>query len=170
MVPHTHDFKLPVAQGGPDYHLAANDGKVRAFMFGSVTNPPSRFQMDQWGRLLQKYDSTEVQLFVIYGRELHPGDKGAFKRFPMPQNMDEKMTYARSFAELGNLPVLVDGMDDQVLEKYGRVPNGAYVVDKDGRLVFRGTWADARKIEHIIDTLLKWYRAGKPKNFSAAAK
>jgi hypothetical protein len=48
---------------------------------------------------------------------------------------------------------------------YGKAPNGAYLVDKDGNLVFRGTWADARKMEHMIDTLLKWYKAGRPKEF-----
>ena len=61
------------------------------------------------------------------------------------------------------LPVLVDGLNDAVLNEYGRVPNGVYVFDVDDNLVFRGTWADSRKIEHIIDTLLKWYADGKPK-------
>jgi hypothetical protein len=98
---------------------------------------------------------------------IEDGDRSTFKRYPMPRNMEEKQAHAASFAALGDLPVLVDGMDDAVLTAYGKVPNGAYVVDKDGRLVFRGTWADARKIEHIVDTLLKWYRAGRPKDFVA---
>jgi len=47
------------------------------------------------------------------------------------------------------------------------VPNGCYVIDADGNLIFRGTWADSKKVEHIIDALLKWYRLGRPADFDA---
>ncbi|HRD51154.1 MAG TPA: hypothetical protein PKY96_00755, partial [Flavobacteriales bacterium] len=70
-------------------------------------------------------------------------------------------------AQLGTMPVLIDGLNEQVYTQYGRVPNGAYLVDADGNLVFRATWADARKMEHMIDTLLKWYKAGRPKGYEA---
>jgi hypothetical protein len=123
--------------------------------------------MERWSRLVQKYAKEEVQLFVIYGRELHPGDKKTFKLYPDPQSEYEKAAYAKDFAQLGKLPVLIDGLNDAVYTAYGKAPNGAFLVDKDGNLVFRGTWADARKMEHMIDTLLKWYKAGKPKNFEA---
>ncbi|MCB0771512.1 MAG: hypothetical protein KDC00_14020, partial [Flavobacteriales bacterium] len=152
MDPHTHDFTLPVAQNGGTYSLGANNGKIRAFMFGSITNPPARVQMERWDRLVQKYAGKDVQLFVIYGRELHPGDKKEFKSYPAPKSEYEKMAYAQEFAQLGSMPVLVDGLNDAVYDLYGKAPNGAYLVDKDGNLVFRGTWADARKIEHMIDT------------------
>jgi hypothetical protein len=167
MEPRTHDFTLPIAQEPGTYHLRGNDGKIRAFMFGSISNPPSRMQMERWSRLVQKYAKEEVQLFVIYGRELHPGDKKTFKLYPDPQSEYEKAAYAKDFAQLGKLPVLIDGLNDAVYTAYGKAPNGAFLVDKDGNLVFRGTWADARKMEHMIDTLLKWYKAGKPKNFEA---
>ncbi|MEX1131828.1 MAG: deiodinase-like protein [Flavobacteriales bacterium] len=164
MEPRTHDFSLPMVSGG-NYTLSEHDGKVRAFMFGSITNPPSRVQMERWTRLANKYTKEDVQLFVIYGRELHPQDKKKFKAYPLPRTDAEKQAYAREFAKLGNLPVLVDTMDDATFNTYGKAPNGAFLVDKDGTLVFRGTWADDRKMEHIIDTLLKWYKAGKPKDF-----
>ena len=165
MVPHTHDFTLPDARTGVPYTLSANDGQVRAFMFGSITNPPARVQMERWSRLVRKYAGKEVQLFVVYGRELHPADKKRFKAYPLPSTQEEKTAYAREFAALGKVPVLVDDLDDRVFTLYGRAPNGAYLVDADGNLVFRGTWADDRKMEHMIDTLLKWYAAGKPGNW-----
>lgn len=167
MAPYTHDFDLPLAQEAGRYSLSANDGKIRAFMFGSISNPPARAQMERWSRLVQKYAKEDVQLFVIYGRELHPGDHKKFKLYPLPKSEYEKAAYAKEFAQLGKLPVLIDGLNDDVLTAYGHTPNGAYLVDKDGHLIFRGTWADARKIEHMIDTLLKWYKAGKPKDFKA---
>lgn len=167
MDPRTHDFSLPVAQDGGTYTLSANAGKIRAFMFGSITNPPARMQMERWTKLAQKYTKDDVQLFMVYGDELHPGDKKEFKAYPLPKSETEKMAYAQEFAQLGKLPVLVDGLNDATFNAYGRAPNGAYVVDKEGNLVFRSTWADARKVEHMIDTLLKWYKAGKPKGFVA---
>lgn len=167
MEPRTHHFALPVAQDGSTYSLDANKGKIRGFMFGSITNPPSRMQMERWSRLVQKYAKEDVQLFVIYGEELHPGDNKSFKAYPAPKSEYEKMAYAQEFAQLGKLPVLVDGLNNATLNAYGKAPNGAYLVDKDGALVFRGTWADARKMEHMIDTLLKWYKAGKPKGYVA---
>ncbi|MBK9515125.1 MAG: hypothetical protein IPO05_16190 [Flavobacteriales bacterium] len=163
----THDFTLPLAQQAGTYHLQGNSGKIRAFMFGSISNPPARVQMDRWSRLVQKYAKEDVQLFVVYGRELHPGDGKNFKLYPQPKSESEKIAYAKEFAQLGKMPVLIDGLDDAVYTAYGKAPNGAYLVDKDGNLVFRGTWADARKMEHMIDTLLKWYKAGRPKEFKA---
>lgn len=168
MEPRTHDFTLPIAQQAGTYSLNANQGKIRAFMFGSISNPPARVQMERWSRLVKKYEKeSDVQLFVIYGRELHPGDRKKFKLYPQPKSEYEKAAYAKEFAQLGTLPVLIDGLDDAVYSAYGKVPNGAYLVDADGNLVFRATWADARKMEHMIDTLLKWYKAGRPKGFEA---
>jgi len=168
MLPHSHDFTLPTTTGGA-YTLNNNDGKIRAFMFGSITNPPARVQMERWSRLAKKYAQEDVQLFVIYGRELHPADRKKFKVYPTPTSDAEKMAYAMEFAKLGDLPVIVDRIDDATFNTYGRAPNGAFLMDKDGALVFRGTWADDRKMEHMIDTLLKWYKAGKPKGFGAKA-
>ena len=158
----TRDFTLPDARTGDPYHLLGDQGRIRAFMFLSVTNPPGRFQLPLWNSLQKKYDSTEVHLFAVYGRELHPGDKKTYKNYPSPKSEGEKLAYAQELAMNVDIPVLVDGLNDAVLDGYGRAPNAAYVVDKEGNLVFRGTWADSRKIEYIIDMLLKWEKAGRP--------
>ena len=163
MAPVMHDFDLADAHDGHHYKLSAGHGRIRAFMFGSITNPPARFQLPLWDRLVKKYAGANVDLFVVYGKELHPKDKPNFKDYPDPKSEYEKRRYARDLAAMTKLPVLVDGLNDAVLDTYGRVPNGVYVFDKDDNLVFRGTWADSRKIEHIIDTLLKWYADGRPK-------
>lgn len=163
MVPTTHDFTLPEVGMETPYHLAAHKGKIRAFMFGSISNPPARAQLPFWDKLQAKYDTAQVELFVIYGKELHPGDRKNYSAYPAPTTMAQKTAYASEFAKLTKLPVLVDGLDNKVLEAYGRVPNGAYVIDADGKLIFRGTWADSRKVEQILDTVLKWYADGKPK-------
>jgi hypothetical protein len=167
MEPVTHDFELPYAQQEGRYRLRDRNGRIRAFMFGSISNPPSRIQLERWSALGRKYAREEVDIFVIYGRELHPGDGRSRKRHPLPTSETEKQAYAREYAALGTLPVLVDGLNDAVYAAYGKAPNGAYLVDSDGNLVFRATWADARKMEHMIDTLLRWYKAGRPRQFKA---
>ncbi|MBK9422515.1 MAG: redoxin domain-containing protein [Flavobacteriales bacterium] len=163
MAPRTHPFTLPVVGRAGTKTLTDTKGKVRVLMFGSITNPPARAQLPLWEKLQAKYDTAQVELFVVYGHELHPGDKKKFRRYPVPRIGAEKAAYAQEFAAMTTLPVLLDGMDDKVFNAYGKAPNGAYVIDADGRLVFRATWADSRKIEEIVDRLLQWYAAGRPK-------
>lgn len=163
VAPGTPDFTLDEVRTGAPYHLTEHRGKLRAFMFGSISNPPSRAQLPFWAKLLTKYDTSQVDLFVIYGKELHPGDKKQFSKYPSPTTLEEKRAYAVEFARLTAMPVLVDGIDDKVFTAYGRVPNGACVIDREGRVIFRGTWADSRKIEHILDEVLKWEAEGRPK-------
>jgi hypothetical protein len=160
--PVVHPFTLPLAGGAGSHALMKGKGKVRAFMFGSITNPPARMQLPRWDSLRLKYDTAQVDLFVVYGRELHPGDKKRFHAWPGPRTAEEKAAYAAEFAGLTGLPVVVDGLDDAVFTAYGRAPNGAYLIDADGQMVFRGTWADSRKMEEMMDRLLRWYAAGRP--------
>ncbi len=159
------DFELPVAQTGARYRLSAEQGRIRVLMFGSITNPPARYQLPLWDALQRKYDTTEVRLLMVYGRELHPGDRKAYREYPDPGSETEKLAYARELGRGVRIPLLVDGLDDAVLDSYGRAPNAAYVIDRDGNLVFRGTWADSRKIEHIVDLLQRWYLEGRPRGF-----
>lgn len=166
MQPVMHDFTLPKAQDGVRYTLSRDTGRIRAFMFGSLTNPPSRMQLPRWEALVQKYDTAQVKLFVIYGKELHPGDK-KWKDYPDPKSEYEKMAYAQEYAQLTSMPVYVDGLNNKVYEDHGKAPNTCVIIDADNNLVFRGTWADSRKVEYIIDTLLKWYRLGRPKDYNA---
>ncbi len=43
-----------------------------------------------------------------------------------------------------------------MLTAYGRVPNAAFVLDTEGRFVFQAKWADADKVEAVIDTLFEY--------------
>lgn len=96
----------------------------------------------------------------IYTRERHPGERG-FREYKHTKTDKERMGYARMWSERTTLPVAVDGMDDQVLKAYGDVPNAAFVIDRNGMLVFKATWADAAKVEHVLDELLKHEKAAR---------
>jgi hypothetical protein len=71
------------------------------------------------------------------------------------------MDYARMWSERTSLPVAVDGVDDAVLKAYGDVPNAAFVIDRNGTLVFKATWADSAKVERVLDELLEHEKSAK---------
>ncbi len=91
----------------------------------------------------------------IYSHERHPGEPG-YREYKHTQTDEERMAYARMWSERTDLTVAVDGMDDKVLKAYGAVPNPAFVIDRNGTLVFKAIWADAAKVERVLDELLEY--------------
>lgn len=150
-----HDFELPLANSGT-LKTKEHRGQIMAFMFGSMTCPPTRYQLIVWEELQKKYEREEVLLFVIYSRERHAGEVG-FKEYESTNSNTEKQAMAAEMAKITTLTICVDDIDERVLEQYGTVPNSAYVIDKNGTMVFHQTWADSRKIEKVIDRLLEYY-------------
>ena len=64
------------------------------------------------------------------------------------------MVYAKMLSEITAVPVVVDPIDERTLKDYGMVPNAAFVVDREGFVVFKSQWADVRKIEQVVQQLL----------------
>ena len=73
------------------------------------------------------------------------------------------MAYARMLDELTTLPIAVDDIEETTLRLYGEVPNATYVIDRQGTIVFRSTWADSRKVEKVLDALLE-FQSGRATN------
>lgn len=146
------DFELKTADGS-SIRLSELKGKVVAFMFVAMTCPPARAQVPRWSELLAKYDPDQVEMFVVYSRERHPGESG-YPEFKETTTNQEKMNHAQMMASLTNMRVAVDSIEEEVLRQYGIVANAAYVVDANGMLVFKSEWSDAEKVELVIDQLL----------------
>ena len=64
------------------------------------------------------------------------------------------MAYAKMLSEITSVPVAVDPIDERTLKDYGMVPNAAFIVDREGFIVFKSQWADIRKIEQVVQQLL----------------
>ena len=64
------------------------------------------------------------------------------------------MAYAKMLSEITAVPVAVDPIDERTLKDYGMVPNAAFIVDREGFIVFKSQWADIRKIEQVVQQLL----------------
>ena len=84
---------------------------------------------------------------MVYIREAHPDDG-----WRSPANLIDEITFNQPVTQdarhemaevcqitLGlNLPMVVDGIDNEVEEKYIAKPERLYVIDKDGYVVFNG--------------------------------
>ena len=146
------DFEL-LATNGEVFRLSDHLGKPVVFMFVAITCPPAVMQRDAWTELRKKYNEDEVEFVMVYSIEQHPGERG-YKEFSHPTNFQEKMAYAKMFSEKTDISVVVDSYEGTVLGLYDRLPNPSYVIDENGTIVFKSTWADADKIETVIDRLL----------------
>lgn len=108
------------------------------------------------GELYDKYkDNPEVAIFIIYQREAHAGEM-RFQDIEQPESMEERLKLARSTCSEDNIniPVLVDGINNEVSQMYGRLPNSTVIIDKNGIIVEKQGWADAKKSEEVLAGLL----------------
>jgi thiol-disulfide isomerase/thioredoxin len=164
---YTFKRKAKIGEPAPDFELktsankllklSSEQGKINAFMFVALTCPPAQLQIPKWQALARKYSNEDVQFFVIYSRERHPGEGGYFD-FEHTKTNQQKMDNAKKLASLTSIKVVVDGINEKVLNAYGDLPNPAYVVNQKGIVVFKSTWADAGKIEQVVDSLLEFKR------------
>jgi len=105
-------------------------------------------------QLAKKYGARDVQFVVIYVREPHPGER-AFRQYQKHTSYEHKVRYAQELVRLKamNIPVIVDGIDESVHRVLGNLPNLAYVIDKDGRIVYKSTWTNAEHIDELLSEL-----------------
>jgi hypothetical protein len=153
----------PVGSLAPDFELETTDGetirlsdkrgRIAVFMFVAMTCPPARTQVDLWTALHEQYDPEVVDMFFVYSRERHPGERG-FPEFKQTTTTEERMAYARMMSEMTDVPIAVDPIDERTLKDYGIVPNAAFVVDREGYIVFKSQWADVHKITQVVDQIL----------------
>jgi len=146
------DFELETTDG-ESIRLSDKRGRIAVFMFVAMTCPPAVTQVDLWSVLQEKYDPEQVDMFFVYSRERHPGERG-YPQFNLTTTNEERMVYAKMMSEITDVPVAVDPIDERTLKDYGIVPNAAFVVDREGYIVFKSQWADVHKIEQVIRQLL----------------
>jgi Iodothyronine deiodinase len=88
-----------------------------------------------------------VAFFVVYIREAHPEDgwvlsdnRDAGIAVADPMTSEERGEVAEACVvrlEM-TIPVLLDGLDDEVARRYGGWPDRLYLVGCDGRIAFQG--------------------------------
>ena len=85
---------------------------------------------------------------AVYVREAHPGDgawPGPFKSeagdaINQPTEIDQRLEVACECSKTLqiSMPLLVDTIDDRVGRAYSGMPDRLYVIDHDGKVVYKG--------------------------------
>jgi hypothetical protein len=70
--------------------------------------------------------------------------------------LEEKVQYARDCRAQDAIetPLLVDDLNGAVHRAYGEMPNMVYIVDKQGKIVYKALWTDPAEIESVLDNLV----------------
>jgi len=78
-----------------------------------------------------------------------------FAQIDAPRTLDERIALARKFrAEVpGTIRVLIDPLDNPTTKTFGELPNFAYVIGADGRVVFKEGWAAVKDVERELQKL-----------------
>jgi hypothetical protein len=103
-------------------------------------------------KIARKYDDVEV--WHLYVREPHPQERKFKKYFPH-QKYEDRVAYAKELRELFDIqsPIVLDGLDETVHLRYGNMPNAVYVVNKEGKIIYKANWTDSPVIDQILKQL-----------------
>jgi peroxiredoxin len=151
-----------VGVAAPDFEVFALDGStVRladfrgrrhlVMMTGAVTSPMCAFEAPAFNRLQQDFAGRGVAFFLLYTRESHPAEN-----YPAHRSLEQKIACARELQRLENieLSVIVDHLDGRTHRAYGLWPNALFVINKDGRLMFRSNMANHGELRQFLEDLL----------------
>ena len=156
------DFDLPTLSGGRFRSTDLDESGPALLIFGSYTC----FVTDSAAPGLKELHARfgDRMCFVIVDvREAHPG-----KAAPQPETLDEKMAHAEQLRDLHGFEfeVAVDDIDGTLHRALSPKPNSAYVLGKDGSILFRAHWAnDTKALAAALDAVA----AGEPPSRSQSS-
>ncbi|MEO8269990.1 MAG: deiodinase family protein [Aureliella sp.] len=139
------NFELTDIQGNSVVLADEIGEKPIVLIFGNFTCGPFRSQAGNIERLYERY-SDRAKFFMVYVREAHPKDGWwMLSNQRAGIDMDQPTTFAKRRevaatcqSHLGlALPMLVDTIDDAVGTQYSGMPNRLYLIDQQGRIVFK---------------------------------
>ena len=151
-----------VGAPAPEFTAQALDGAIIrlsdfrgrshvVMMTGAVTSPMCAFEVPALNGLQGEFSDKNFSFFLLYTRESHPAENyGAHESF------EQKLSYARELQRLENirLPMIVDHLDGRIHRAYGPWPNALFVIDKDGRLIFRSNMANHRELREFLEDIV----------------
>jgi tetratricopeptide (TPR) repeat protein len=139
------DFGLPDVVTGKKMSLSEFRGKSPVVLvFGSYTCPNFRSSADALKAIHAKY-SSQAQFLLVYIREAHAtGDWQSTRNeregvsLPQAQGLAEKQNHAVMCTRALHLPfqALLDGLDNKVETAFAAWPSRAFVIGRDGRVVY----------------------------------
>ncbi len=151
------DFDLPILGGGRFRSGDLGENGPALLIFGSYTCPVTDSAAPGLKELHAQF-SDRVRFVMVNVREAHPG-----KAVPQPQDLDQKLAHAGQLRDLHGFQfeVAVDDIDGTLHRGLSPKPNSAYLLGKDGTILFRAQWANHTK---AIDAALVAVVAGESPN------
>jgi len=155
------DFTL-TSLDGKEIKLSDYKGKWVVIETASLTCPMYVKNVNPIKKVMQKFP--DVKFLVVYVREAHPGS-----RVGPHETLDDKIALAdRMKKETGEVRnVAVDNLDGEMHKAYGSFPNMAYVVNPDGKVIYRCDWSYAHLIEGVLKERDKFHTNERKKIITA---
>ncbi len=147
---HEPDVDLPTLGGGRFRSTDLGETGPALLIFGSYTCPVTDSAAPGLNELHTRFGD-RVRFVMVDVREAHPG-----KATPQPQGLDEKMAHAEQLRDLHGFQfeVAVDDIDGTLHRALSPKPNSAYVLGKDGAILFRAQWAnDTKALAEALDAI-----------------
>jgi len=149
------DFDLPTLDGGRFRSADLAETGAVLLVFGSYTCPVTESAAPGLNQLHAGFGD-RMRFVMVNVREAHPG-----KNVPQPQLMDQKTANAEQLRDLHgfDFEVAVDDIDGTLHRALSPKPNSAYIVDRDGTILFRAQWAnDTSALSEALEAITD----GKP--------
>ncbi len=101
--------------------------------------------------LQTRFRDKDFEFLMIYVREPHPGE-----HYHEHRSWEQKIQHARDCRAQDGIEttLLVDDLQGTVHRSYGEMPNMVYIVDKQGRIVYKAMWTDHADIEGVFNNLV----------------
>ena len=148
------DFDLPTLAGGRFRSADLVETGPTLLAFGSYTCPVTDNAAPGLNELHGRFGK-RARFVMVSVREAHPG-----RDVPQPKSLDEKVAHAEQLRDLHgfDFDIAVDDIDGTFHRALSPKPNSAYLLDKDGTILFRAQWANDAK---ALATALEAVVAGK---------
>ncbi len=144
------DFDLPLLGGGRFRSTDLGETGSALLIFGSYTCPVTESAAPGLRDLHARFGD-RVRFVMVKVREAHPG-----KAAPQPKTLDEKTAHAEQLRDLHGFKfeVAVDDIDGTFHRALSPKPNSAYILGKDGTILFRAHWAnDTQALAEALDAV-----------------
>ena len=132
-------------QNGKPVSLYDFRGKWVVLETGSITCAMYVKNIPGIKELQVKYP--DVEFLLVYVREAHPGS-----RLGPHQSNGQKIERAEKLRQFYDEPrkILIDDLQGRMHKAYGELPNMVYIIDPDGRIIYRSDWAFPKRIDKIL--------------------
>jgi hypothetical protein len=100
--------------------------------------------------LYAEYRDKGFEFLTVYVREPHPGE-----HYGPHRSFAQKLQYARDCASQDDVRtrLVVDDLDGTMHRAYGMLPNMVYVLDREGRVVYKAMWTDHAELGAVLANL-----------------